>query len=170
MCLITIFLKSPLIISSPLKWRACSPTKVQQQEPFEETQRCSSQKDGRFETPNTEEVLFLPLYSLLLHESHKSQTVKAFETPSITSEIYSMYSKRNDHTANPLSIKHIWNRELTYFDLSINWERVWSNLTLTSENLAHRIIYFKVIHRAYITPYTRFKTKLQSTYNRYGNL
>ncbi len=37
-----------------------------------------------------------------------------------------------------------------------------SNLSLTSKNLAHRLIHFKVIHRAYITPYKRFKMKLQS--------
>ncbi len=42
---------------------------------------------------------------------------------------------------------------------------MWSNLSLTSKNLAHRLIHFKVIHRAYITPYKRFKMKLQSNLN-----
>ncbi len=42
---------------------------------------------------------------------------------------------------------------LNYLNLSVDWERVWSNLSLTSKNLAHRLIHFKVIHRAYITPY-----------------
>ncbi len=42
---------------------------------------------------------------------------------------------------------------------------MWSNLSLTSKNLAHRLIHFKVIHRAYITPYKRFKMKLQSNSN-----
>ncbi len=50
-------------------------------------------------------------------------------------------------------------------NLSVDWERVWSNLSLTSKNLAHRLIHFKVIHRAYITPYKRFKMKLQSNLN-----
>ncbi len=49
--------------------------------------------------------------------------------------------------------------------VSLDWERVWSNLSLTSKNLAHRLIHFKVIHRAYITPYKRFKMKLQSNLN-----
>ncbi len=40
-----------------------------------------------------------------------------------------------------------------------------ANLSLTSKNLAHRLIHFKVIHRAYITPYKRFKMKLQSNLN-----
>ncbi len=56
----------------------------------------------------------------------------------------------------PLSIKTIWNRELSDLNLSVDWERVWSNLSLTSKNLAHRLIHFKVIHRACITPYKRF--------------
>ncbi len=38
-----------------------------------------------------------------------------------------------------LSIKTIWNRELSDLDLSVDWERVWSNLSLTSKNLAHRL-------------------------------
>ncbi len=42
---------------------------------------------------------------------------------------------------------------------------MWSNLSLTSKNLAHRLIHFKVIHRAYITPYKRFKMKLQQNSN-----
>ncbi len=46
-----------------------------------------------------------------------------------------------------------------------DWMRVWSNLSLTSKNLSHRLIHFKVIHRAYITPYKRFKMKLQSNLN-----
>ncbi len=57
------------------------------------------------------------------------------------------------------------NRELSDLNLSVDWERVWSNLSLTSKNLAHRLIHFKVIHRAYITPYKRFKMKLQSNLN-----
>ncbi len=70
-----------------------------------------------------------------------------------------------DCITKPLSIKTIWNRELSDLNLSVDWERVWSNLSLTSKNLAHRLIHFKVIHRAYITPYKRFKMKLQSNLN-----
>ncbi len=56
-------------------------------------------------------------------------------------------------------------KPLSDLNLSVDWERVWSNLSLTSKNLAHRLIHFKVIHRAYITPYKRFKMKLQSNFN-----
>ncbi len=64
-----------------------------------------------------------------------------------------IYNIIMDCITKPLSIKFIWNRELFDLNLSVDWERVWSNLSLTSKNLAHRLIHFKVIHRAYITPY-----------------
>ncbi len=76
-----------------------------------------------------------------------------------------IYNKIIDCITKTLSIKTIWNRELSDLNLSVDWERVWSNLSLTSKNLAHRLIHFKVIHRAYITPYKRFKMKLQSNLN-----
>ncbi len=76
-----------------------------------------------------------------------------------------IYNKIIDCITKPLSIKTIWYRELSDLNLSVDWERVWFNLSLTSNNLAHRLIHFKVIHRAYITPYKRFKMKLQSNLN-----
>ncbi len=76
-----------------------------------------------------------------------------------------IYNKIIDCITKPLSNKISWNRELSDLNLSVDWERVWSNLSLTSKNLAHRLIHFKVIHRAYITPYKRFKMKLQSNLN-----
>ncbi len=76
-----------------------------------------------------------------------------------------IYTKIIDCITKPLSIKTIWNRELSDLNLSVDWERVWSNLSLTSKNLAHHLIHFKVIHRAYITTYKRFKMKLQSNLN-----
>ncbi len=76
-----------------------------------------------------------------------------------------IYNKIIDCITKPLSIKTIWNRELSDLNLSVDWESVWSNLSLTSKNLPHGLIHFKVIHRAYITPYKRFKMKLQSNLN-----
>ncbi len=70
-----------------------------------------------------------------------------------------------DCITKPLSIKFIWNRELSDLNLSVDWERVWSNLSLTSKNLAHRFIHFKIFHRAYIIPYKRFKMKLPPNCN-----
>ncbi len=83
----------------------------------------------------------------------------------MTGTVKLIYNKIIDCITKPLSIKTIWNRELSDLNLSVDWERVWSNLSLTSKNLAHRLIHFKVIHRAYITPYKRFKMKLQSNLN-----
>ncbi len=76
-----------------------------------------------------------------------------------------IYTKIIDCITKPLSIKTLCNRELSDLNLSDDWERVWSNRSFTSKNLAHRLIHFKVIHRAYITPYKRFKMKLQSNSN-----
>ncbi len=47
-----------------------------------------------------------------------------------------IYNKIIDCITKPLSIKTIWNRELSDLNLSVNWERVWSNLKLnTKENV-----------------------------------
>ncbi len=42
------------------------------------------------------------------------------------------------------------------------WERVWSNFSLKFGSSSYSL---QVIHRAYITPYKRFKMKLQSNLN-----
>ncbi len=44
-----------------------------------------------------------------------------------------IYNKIIDCITKPLSIKTIWNRELSDLNLSVDWERVWSNLSLTSK-------------------------------------
>lgn len=41
---------------------------------------------------------------------------------------------------------------------------VWFNLNQTSRNLAHGLIHFKIVHRAYATPYRRYQMKLISSY------
>ncbi len=48
-----------------------------------------------------------------------------------------LYNTIIDCITKPLSIKTIWNRELSDLNLSVDCERVWSNLSLTSKNLAH---------------------------------
>ncbi len=70
-----------------------------------------------------------------------------------------------DCITKPLSIKLIWNKELSDLNLSVDWERVWSSLSLASGDLVHRLVHFKVIRGAYITPYRGFKVKLQPNCN-----
>ncbi len=41
-----------------------------------------------------------------------------------------IYNKIIDCITKPLSIKTIWNSELSDLNLSVDWERVWSNLSL----------------------------------------
>ncbi len=134
---------------------------------------CSFQKlRTKFCLPASAYFVFLQLRSALKAygvpwaSSISSHPMRDWITPSAGRPSVSLiYNKIIDCITKPLSIKSIWNRELSDLNLSVNWERVWSNLSLTSKNLAHRRIHFKVIHRAYITPYKRFKMKLQSNLN-----
>ncbi len=108
----------------------------------------------------------LKAYGVPWSSSFSSHPMRDWIAPSACRPSVSLiYTKIIDCIKKPLSIKTIWNRELSDLNLSVDWERVWSNLNLTSKNLAHRLIHFKVIHRAYITPYKRFKMKLQSNLN-----
>ncbi len=108
----------------------------------------------------------LKAYGVPWSSSISSHPMRDWIAPSAGRPSVSLiYNKIIDCITKPLSIKTIWNRELSDLNLSVDWERVWSNLSLTSKNLAHRLIHFKVIHRAYITPYKRFKMKLQSNLN-----
>ncbi len=108
----------------------------------------------------------LKAYGVPWSSSISSHPMRDWIAPSACRPSVSLiYTKIIDCITKPLSIKTIWNRELSDLNLSVDWERVWSNLSLTSKNLAHRLIHFKVIHRAYITPYKRFKMKLQSNLN-----
>ncbi len=108
----------------------------------------------------------LKAYGVPWASSISSHPMRDWIAPSACRPSVSLiYNKIIDCITKPLSIKTIWNRELSDLNLSVDWERVWFNLSLTSKNLAHRFIHFKVIHRAYITPYKRFKIKLQSNLN-----
>ncbi len=108
----------------------------------------------------------LKAYGVPWSSSISSHPMRDWIAPSAGRPSVSLiYNKIIDCITKPLSIKTIWNRELSDLNLSVDWERVWSNLSLTSKNLSHRLIHFKVIHRAYITPYKRFKMKLKSNSN-----
>ena len=63
-----------------------------------------------------------------------------------------IYGSLIQHRAKALPIESIWNRELGSLNINFNWERIWGNLNMTSKNLAHQLIDFKTIHRAYTTP------------------
>ncbi len=108
----------------------------------------------------------LKAYGVPWSSSISSHPMRDWIAPSAGRPSVSLiYNNIIDCIKKPLSIKTIWNRELSDLNLSVDWERVWSNLSLTSKNLAHHLIHFKVMHRAYITPYKRFKIKLQPNFN-----
>ena len=62
-----------------------------------------------------------------------------------------IYRKSTEATMKPLSVTALWNRELAALNYTPEWGTIWSNLNRTSKNLAHQLIHFKVIHRAYLT-------------------
>uniref|UniRef100_A0A3B1KHZ5 Reverse transcriptase domain-containing protein n=1 Tax=Astyanax mexicanus TaxID=7994 RepID=A0A3B1KHZ5_ASTMX len=75
-----------------------------------------------------------------------------------------IYRSLIEASANPLTITTLWDKELATLGYTPEWDTIWSNLSLTSKNVAHQLIHFKLIHRAYLTPYRRFKMKIQTNY------
>lgn len=53
-----------------------------------------------------------------------------------------------------------WLRDFGQKDDDISWNNVWENIFLASKNQNHQLIHFKVCHRLYYTPVTRFRMKL----------
>ncbi len=108
----------------------------------------------------------LKAYGVPWSSSISSHPMRDWIAPSACRPSVSLiYTKIIDCITKPLSIKAIWSRELSDLNLSVDWERVWSNLSLTSGNLAHRLVHFRVIHGAYMAPCKRFEVKLQSSLN-----
>ena len=64
-----------------------------------------------------------------------------------------------DHHIKQLAVEQLWKRELSSTGPSLDWNTIWANLSDTSKNLAHLFIHYKIIHRAYATPYRRYQMK-----------
>ncbi len=77
----------------------------------------------------------LKAYGVPWSSSISSHPMRDWIAPSAGRPSVSLiYNKILDCITKPLSIKTIWNRELSDLNLSVDWERVWSNLSLTSKN------------------------------------
>ncbi len=59
----------------------------------------------------------------------------------------------------------MWEKVLEQAGLRPDWLTVWSNISETSRNWSHQLIHFKTIHRAYATPYIRYRMELTSDPN-----
>ncbi len=76
----------------------------------------------------------LKAYGVPWSSSISSHPMRDWIAPSAGRPSVSLiYNKIIDCITKPLSIKTIWNRELSDLNLSVDWERVWSNLSLTSK-------------------------------------
>ena len=56
------------------------------------------------------------------------------------------------HHSGHLAVERAWERELITLGPAPLWEKILENLSSASKNLAHQLIHFKLIHRAYTTP------------------
>lgn len=74
-----------------------------------------------------------------------------------------LYNLLIRNSMKSLSVMSIWERELRAVGVKPEWEEIWDNLPLTSKCLAHRLIHYKIIHKAYTTPYIRFKMNISQS-------
>ncbi len=78
----------------------------------------------------------LKAYGVPWFSSISSHPMRDWIAPSAGRPFVSLiYNKIIDCITKPLSIKTIWNRELSDLNLSVDWERVWSNLSSSSYSL-----------------------------------
>ncbi|MGH0161805.1 UNVERIFIED_CONTAM: hypothetical protein FKN15_068748 [Acipenser sinensis] len=71
-----------------------------------------------------------------------------------------MYNKLVAYSVKTLPITLIWDRELSKVAVTPDWETVWENISISSKNLAHQLIHFKLSHRFDATPLRRFQMKI----------
>ena len=89
-----------------------------------------------------------PLRLLIDSLSHRGQR--------FVSAIYGKLSKE----CNDLPIMRMWERDFQLGDEAISWSNVWQNISKSSRNPGHQLIHYKLCHRMYYTPITRFRMKL----------
>lgn len=84
------------------------------------------------------------------------------ESRGLVSQIYNSLLKTQ---CKRLPIEVVWEKDLEQAGLRPDWLTVWSNMSETSRNWSHQLIHFKTIHRAYATPYRRYRMGLISDPN-----
>ncbi len=100
----------------------------------------------KYSHPASAYFVFLQLRSALIaygvpwSSSISSHPMRDWIAPSAGRPSVSLiYNTIIDSITKPLSIKTIWNRELSDLNLSVDWERVWSNLSLTSGSSSYSL-------------------------------
>ncbi len=68
-----------------------------------------------------------------------------------------IYNKLLSHGSAALPITTIWEKELAPY--KPNWDWIWESIPAVSKNPAHQLIHFKLIHKAYATPYVLHRMK-----------
>lgn len=86
-----------------------------------------------------------------------------FEKKSSRGLVSNIYKMLQEAAHTSMGITTVWNVDLSYYQLQINWKRVWDNISIASRNLNHQLLHFKIIHRFYLTPRKRCQLQLVST-------
>lgn len=68
-----------------------------------------------------------------------------------------IYNRLLKHSCGKLPITTIWEKELA--PCKLNWDWIWDTIPTMSKNLAHQLIHYKMLHRAYATPNILHKMK-----------
>ncbi len=93
-------------------------------------------------------------------------------TGTIQGTVSLIYEQLLECSFKSLKILAVWEKELSWFGYSPDWNTVWSNIFLTSKNPSHIVIHFKTVkcivhklHKMYCTPYKLYLMKLSSNPN-----
>lgn len=63
-----------------------------------------------------------------------------------------VYKKMQHSTQSYMGIVQVWNTDLKNYGLTIDWKRVWRNISDTSRNYNNQLLHYKMIHRFYLSP------------------
>ena len=74
-----------------------------------------------------------------------------------------LYNKLLEHVNVPTGNVIVWNTDLKMFQSTINWQRVWSNIPLTSRNHNNQLIHYKMIQRYYLSPRKRCQLQISQS-------
>lgn len=101
----------------------------------------------------------VPLTSPLCeHTLYKFLTLST-TTRGLVSFLYNKFIKAK---LKPLGVVTMWHREFERLNVNLNWENIWENVFISSKNLAHQVINYKLPHRFYITPHRAHQMKLMT--------
>ena len=77
--------------------------------------------------------------------------------------VSAIYNSLLEHIQNPLAITKVWNKDCP--ESSVDWTRVWRNVSYSSQNLNNKLTNLNFIYRTFLTPKRCFMMKLTTSPN-----